>query len=192
MMNFISKIFRFILRQFQYVFYFLRIIKLKLLYRDITIDFRTQIESNCSIVCIKGGTLTISNSKISFGTNIIADMGGTLLIDQSFIGRNCVITAKEKVIINKNCLVAEMVVIRDQDHITKVLGGNHQREEFETAPIEIQENVWIAAKATILKGVQIGKFSVVAASAVVTRSVPPFQVWAGIPAKFMKEVATTD
>ncbi len=191
-MNFISKISRFILKQFHAIFYFLRIIKLKLLYPGITIDFKTRIENNCSIVCIKGGKLTISNSKISFGTNIIADTGSTLLIDQSFIGRNCVITAKEKVIINKNCLIAEMVVIRDQDHITKVLNGNHQREEFETAPVEIEENVWIAAKATILKGVQVGKFSVIAASAVVNKSVPPFQVWAGIPAKFIKYITASE
>ncbi len=190
-MTFISKISRFILRQFHSVFYFLRIIKLKLLYPGITIDFKTRVESNCSILCIKGGKLIISNSKISFGTNIIADHGGILVIDQSFIGRNCVITAKEKVIINKNCLVAEMVVIRDQDHVTAILNGEHKREEFETAPVEIEENVWIAAKASILKGVQIGKFSVIAASAVVTRSVPPFQVWGGIPAKFIKEVVTT-
>jgi acetyltransferase-like isoleucine patch superfamily enzyme len=138
-MNFISKISRFILRQFHAVFYFLRIIKLKLLYPGINIDFKTRVESNCSMVCIKGGKLIISNSKISFGTNIIADAGGTLSIDQSFIGRNCVITAKEKVIINKNCLVAEMVVIGDQDHITAVLNGEHKREEFETAPVEIEE-----------------------------------------------------
>ena len=191
-MNFISKISRFILRQFHAVFYFLRIVKLKLLYPGITIDFKTKIESNCSIVCIKGGKLTISNSKISFGTNIIADKGGMLLIDQSFIGRNCVITAKEKVIINKNCLIAEMVVIRDQDHITAVSDGKHEREKFKTESIKIEENVWIGAKATILKGVQVGKFSVIAASAVVTNGVPPFQVWAGIPAKFMKDVITIE
>ena len=191
-MNFISKISRFILRKFHSVFYSLRIIKLKLLYPGITIDFKTRIESNCSIVCIKGGKLTISNSKISFGTNIIADTGGTLIIDESFIGRNCVITAKEKVIINKNCLIAEMVVIRDQNHITEVLNGENKREDFRTAPIEIGENVWIAAKATVLKGVRIGKFSVIAASAVVTKSVPPFQVWGGIPAKFIKDIATND
>ncbi|KAA9041625.1 hypothetical protein FW778_06280 [Ginsengibacter hankyongi] len=191
-MNFISKISRFILSRFHSVLYFLRIVRLKLLYPGITIDFKTRIEGNCSIVCIKGGRLIISNSKISFGTNIIADTGSILLIDQSFIGRNCVITAKKKVMINKNCLIAEMVVIRDQDHITKILNGKHKQEEFVTAPVEIAENVWIGAKASILKGIQIGEFSVIAASAVVTKSVPSFQVWAGIPAKFMKQVTTTD
>jgi acetyltransferase-like isoleucine patch superfamily enzyme len=60
-----------------------------------------------------------------------------------------------------------MVVIRDQDHL--IDAGNKTREiqNFNTAPVEIKENVWIASKATILKGVTIGKNSVLAASAVV-------------------------
>ena len=81
-----------------------------------------------------------------------------------------------------------MVVIRDQDHITEILSGKHQREEFYTAPVEIEENVWIASKATILKGVTIGKYSVIAASAVVTKDVPAYEVWGGVPAKFIKQI----
>ena len=187
-MYFISGVFRFTLRQVQSLFFFLRIIKLKLLYPGITIDFKSKIHRNCSIVCVKGGKLIISNSVISFGTHILADINGTLSITDSFIGRNCVITAKEKVILKKGCLVAEMVVIRDQDHIVDVIDGENTREDFCTAPIEINENVWISSKATILKGVTIGKYSVIAASAVVTKNVPPYEVWGGVPAKFIKEI----
>lgn len=156
-----------------------------MLYPGIKIDFKSVIEKNCTIVCIKGGKLTISNSKISFGTSIVADTGSTLEIFQSFIGRNCIITSKEKVAISKNCLIAEMVVIRDQDHI---MDGNSNlfTQKFQHAPILIEENVWIASKATILKGVTIGKNAVVAASAVVTQNIPPFELWGGIPAKFIK------
>jgi acetyltransferase-like isoleucine patch superfamily enzyme len=81
-----------------------------------------------------------------------------------------------------------MVVIRDQDHAIDLNEANENRENFNIAPIEINENVWIASKATILRGVTIGKFSVVAASAVVTKVIPPYEVWAGIPAKFIREI----
>jgi acetyltransferase-like isoleucine patch superfamily enzyme len=150
------------------------------------------IEKNCSIVCIKGGDLTILKSHISSGTNIIADTGSTLSINNSFIGRNCVITAKRKVIINKNCLIAEMVVIRDQDHIVNTGHESKTREDFSIAPIEIMENVWIASKATILKGVSIGDHSVVAASAVVTKNIPPRETWGGIPARFIKKIPSSE
>lgn len=187
-MSFISQVFRFSFRQLESLRSFLRVIKLKLLYPGITIDFNSTIENNCSIVCIKGGKLTILKSHISSGTNIIADTGATLLIYDSFVGRNCVITAKEKVTINKNCLIAEMVVIRDQDHIMDISEERTTREDFFVAPIEIKENVWVASKATVLKGVTIGSHSVVAASAVVTKTIPSQEVWGGVPARFIKKI----
>lgn len=169
---------------------FFRILRLKLLYPWIIIDFKTKIQNNCSIVCVKGGNLNISQSHISFGTHIKADSKSCISINNSFIGRNCVIAAKEKIIINKNCLIAEMVVIRDQDHAIDIFTGNSGSEGFTSSPIEIKENVWIASKATILKGVHIGKHSVVAASAVVTKDIPSYEVWGGVPAQFIKSVKT--
>ena len=98
------------------------------------------------------------------------------------------ITAKKSVIIKRNCLLDEMVVIRDQDHLVDIENGPGSREKFTVAPIEIEEGVWLASKSTVLKGVSIGKFSVIAASAVLTQSVPDFEVWGGIPAKFIKKI----
>lgn len=188
-MDFFSKIFRFISAKIQSLFSFLRIVRLKLLYPGITIDFKTVIEKNCRIVCIKGGKMVIKNSKISYGTFIIADKNSTLEILQTVIGRNCIISSKEKISINKNCLIAEMVVIRDQDHI---IDGSTDffTQKFITAPVVIGENVWIASKATILKNVRIGKNAVIAASAVVNKNIPPFEIWGGIPATFIKRIWT--
>ena len=80
-----------------------------------------------------------------------------------------------------------MVVIRDQDHIMDMSWVENGKEEFFTAPVEVGENVWIASKATILKGTTVGEHSIVAASAVVTKNIPAFEVWGGIPAKFIKK-----
>lgn len=52
-----------------------------------------------------------------------------------------------------------------------------------TKPIVIGDQVWIAAKATILPGVTIGEGAVVGACAVVSRDVPPWTVVAGNPAR---------
>jgi acetyltransferase-like isoleucine patch superfamily enzyme len=191
-MNFLSGVLRFISSQIQSLLFFLRILKLKLLYPGITIDFRSRIHKNCSIVCVKGGKMVISNSIILFGTHIFADANSIISIYDSFIGRNCVITAKEKVVINKGCLIAEMVVIRDQDHLVHLLTEQNSRDEFSVGPVIIESNVWIAAKATILKGVIVGKHSVVGASAVVTKDVPAYEVWGGVPAKFIKQIKITE
>jgi acetyltransferase-like isoleucine patch superfamily enzyme len=52
--------------------------------------------------------------------------------------------------------------------------------------IEIGHDVWIGARAIIFGGVQLGTGSVVAAGAVVTKSVPPYAVVAGVPARIIK------
>lgn len=54
--------------------------------------------------------------------------------------------------------------------------------------IIIEENVWIGANVTILPGVKIGRFSVVAAGSVVTADVMPFTLVAGVPAKLIKKL----
>lgn len=183
----ISKNFRNILKQWEKLLYLVRVIRLRLLYPKITIDFKTRIEKNCSIVCVDGGKLTIINSHISFGTHIKADAGSSLSVSNSFVGRNCVIASKEKIIIKDNCLIAEMVVIRDQDHGLDPLSRN----SFITSAVEINENVWIGSKATVLKGVTIGRNSVVAASAVVKKDIPAGEIWGGVPARKLKNIPAT-
>lgn len=54
--------------------------------------------------------------------------------------------------------------------------------------IVISDDVWIATRSTILKGVTIGKGSVVATGSIVTRDVPDYSVVAGIPAKVIKKL----
>lgn len=52
--------------------------------------------------------------------------------------------------------------------------------------IEIEDDVWIGANATILSGVKIGRGAIVAAGAVVSKSVPPYAIAGGVPAKVIK------
>lgn len=53
-------------------------------------------------------------------------------------------------------------------------------------PIVIEEDVWCGANVTILKGVHIGTGSVIAAGAVVTKNIGEYEIWAGVPAKKIK------
>ena len=53
-------------------------------------------------------------------------------------------------------------------------------------PVVIEDDVWCGANVTILKGVTIGRGSIVAAGAVVTKSFPPYSVIGGVPAKLLR------
>ena len=56
------------------------------------------------------------------------------------------------------------------------------------APVVIRDNVFIGAKCIILKGVTIGENSIIGAGSVVTKNVPANQIWAGNPAKYIRNL----
>ena len=53
-------------------------------------------------------------------------------------------------------------------------------------PITIGDGCWLAARVIVLPGVTIGKGAIIAAGAVVNVDVPPYEIWGGVPAKFIK------
>lgn len=56
------------------------------------------------------------------------------------------------------------------------------------SPVIIEDNVFIGARSIILKGVTIGRNSIVGAGSVVTKSIPSNQIWGGNPAKFIRNL----
>lgn len=54
--------------------------------------------------------------------------------------------------------------------------------------IKIEDNVFLGAKSIITKPVTIGHNSIVAAGSVVTKDIPPCEIWGGVPAKFIKKI----
>lgn len=74
---------------------------------------------------------------------------------------------------------------------TKFITGSHDVDdpEFKASflPIKIGHHCWIGTGAIVLQGVTIGDGAVVAAGAVVTKDIPSFEVWGGVPAKFIKK-----
>lgn len=59
-------------------------------------------------------------------------------------------------------------------------------EAISKGDIIVDDDVWIGQRATILSGVQIGQGAVIAAGAVVTKSVPPYAIVGGVPAMVIK------
>ncbi|MBI5401968.1 MAG: acyltransferase [Ignavibacteriae bacterium] len=64
----------------------------------------------------------------------------------------------------------------------------HNTDKINSKPIFIDDDVFIGANSIILKGVKIGKRSIVAAGSVVTKDIPEGEIWGGNPAKFIKMI----
>lgn len=102
-----------------------------------------------------------------------------------FINRGTYLMAPVKISIGDNVLIGPYTMFNSSSHLysSKSKLINNQRHKY--GKIIIGDDVWIGGHVCILSGVTIEKGSVVAAGAVVTKSVPPYTVVAGIPAKLI-------
>jgi acetyltransferase-like isoleucine patch superfamily enzyme len=104
-----------------------------------------------------------------------------------FIGKWCHISIVEPatLTIGNYVGISPYVKIFGGDHNYGVVGKWHTevKEGGDNIPIVIEDDVSIGAGAIILKGIKIGEGAVVAAGAVVTKSIPPYTIWGGNPAR---------
>jgi acetyltransferase-like isoleucine patch superfamily enzyme len=100
----------------------------------------------------------------------------------------CSITAENRITIGNRVLVGAGGLIIDTDAHPLTPEGRNAKESARSSPIEIGDDVFIGARAIILKGVKIGSGAVIGAGAVVTRDVPSRSIVAGNPARVVGNV----
>ena len=106
------------------------------------------------------------------------------------IGRRSMISAKNQIILEQEVLFAPAVLIMDHNHeFADVSLPIAAQGVTEGGRIRIEKNCWLGYGAVVLCGagqLTIGRNSVIGANAVVTRSVPPYSIMAGNPARLVK------
>lgn len=144
-----------------------------------------QVGRGCRILVEPGARVTLGRGvEVDDGVTIAAlGSGHVELDDGAFVGHHCTLAARRHVRVGERSFLAELVSVRDHDH-------DPDRPPSSGAalvdPVLIGADVWIAAKATVVRGVTIGERCVVAAHAVVREDAPPFSVVAGVPAKVVR------
>lgn len=129
-----------------------------------------------------GGSIVIGRDvEIAGRASLIAGAGASLVIgDDVFIGPHTTIAASGRIVVGAGSMLAESVTIRDHDHdptLPPRSGDMLQGDIF------VGARVWIAAKASVGRGVTIGDDVVVGAHAFVNNDVPPDCLAAGVPAR---------
>ncbi|EQB54359.1 putative acetyltransferase C18B11.09c [Colletotrichum gloeosporioides] len=133
--------------------------------------------------------------KVGPGTFIeppfIPDYGCNVVIGENcFINFNCTILDTSLVIIGNRVQLGPNVSIYSAGHETSVL-SRIKFVEFGD-PVYIEDDAWIGGGTIILPGVTIGKGSTIGAGSIVTKSIPPYSVAMGAPAKVVKKLPTVE
>lgn len=142
-------------------------------------------------------------SHCTIGAYFIIKFGGKVFIDQNtYIGPGTIIQCKESITIGKGVIIANNVLIIDNNNHPvepelrwrMSLCNDFLNDELwtwkyaQSKPIVIEDNVWIGRDCRIMKGVTIGKGSIVALGSIVTKDVPPYSMVAGNPARIVKSI----
>jgi acetyltransferase-like isoleucine patch superfamily enzyme len=156
------------------------------------------------------------NDKIHIGKNVYIDFNavirlhgkGTIIIDDNTsinhgvclmtyggnikIGKNCdinpytIIYGHGNTTIGNNVLIAGHCMIIPNNHNISDINLPISKQGNTSKGILIEDDVWIAHGCSILDGVNIGTGSVIGAGSVVNKSIPPYSIAVGIPAKIIK------
>lgn len=96
----------------------------------------------------------------------------------TIVGDHCFLDGRAPLTIGSHVGIASQVLIYNDEHD---INSDDYGNSF--GPVNIGDYVFIGPRAIILPGITIGRGAVVAAGAVVTKNIPPFEIWGGIPAK---------
>lgn len=114
--------------------------------------------------------------------------GAKIVIGDDVGMSGCTVSAQKSITIGSHVLIGSGAVITDSDQHSLDWAARRKGDKGDSAPIVIGDDVFIGARAIVLKGVTIGNGAVVGAGAVVTKDVPAWSVVAGNPAKVIKEL----
>lgn len=161
------------------------------LHGNVAVGHRAWVGRGCRLRLDPGASLVLGpRCGIDDGVTLAAYGHGRLELGEgSFVGHHATLAAHELVVIGDGAFLAEMVSVRDHDH---VVGLPPSSGQVSVSPVRVGRDAWLGAKATVLRGAEVGDGAVVGAHAVVRGAVPAGTVAVGIPAKVIRSVAAAE
>jgi len=101
--------------------------------------------------------------------------------EHSWIGEDVWIDNMAHVTIGSNACVSQGSYICTGNH-----NWSSRNMKLFTKPVRIENGAWVAARSTVCPGITIGEAAILTASSVAGKSIPPFQIWSGNPATYMR------
>ena len=151
----------------------------------------TPIEEKETIVALERQVLGETGDNLYVTPPFQVDYGRHVEIGNNFYANmDCIFLDVNKIKIGNNVMVGPRVSFYTAGH---PIDPQIRIEELEFGlPITVEDNVWIGGSATILPGVTIGKNSIIAAGAVVTKDVAANTIFGGNPAQLIRAINEED
>lgn len=116
--------------------------------------------------------------------------GGEIIIGNNVGMSHAIFCSRAKIQVEDYVLIGSGVKIFDHDfhslcYDTRIKGED---TDVRMGPILIKEGAFIGAHVIVLKGVTVGKYSVIGAGSVVTKDIPDREVWGGNPARYIRSL----
>lgn len=106
--------------------------------------------------------------------------------DYVVLGRSSIIAAKNKIRIGRYTQIAPFCQILDQEHGVKK-DDLIVNQKSTLGEVDIGADCWLGTGVTVLSNTRIGDGSIIGAGSVVKGNVPANQIWAGVPARFIRD-----
>lgn len=168
-----------------YLVRYLRFVRLRLCSPHIVCEGLVFLDRGVRVQAARGqGRLTLGRwVHVGAGTAVRCHQGTLRVGDKTVFGRLATVDGYLDIDIGQSVLVADQVYISDFDHRTNDRSKPIKDQGIAKARVRVEDDVWLGVKSTVVKGVVVGRGSVVGANAVVTRDVAPFSVAVGVPAR---------
>lgn len=176
-------------------------------YRIFLFRFKNSIKK----ILFRTGTNIIIGNHVRIDKNVVLRFGSNSNVfigDYVYIGRGCKIECSPEAIlsidqnvnlagydfiscftslkIGANTQIGEFTSIRDSNHNYINVKETIESQGYNKAKIVISDDVWIGRGCTVLKGLSIGRHTVIGANSVVNKDIPSYSVAVGSPAKVIK------
>ena len=144
---------------------------------------RIEIARNWEDVLIEEG------AALDFGVSIVTNgpprAGKVTIGARTYVNRYTMLDGHQHVEIGRDCMIGPHCYITDGEHGTAP-GRLVKQQPNKTAPVIIEDGVWLGSHVVVLAGVRIGRGAVIGAGSVVTRDIPANAVAVGVPARVIR------